>query len=261
MQDYWVKQDVNKPLYPDLIWSRPENRNQAGKLLIVGGNSQSFAAAAASYNESVTAGIGTAKVLLPDSLQKTVGRIIENGEYAPSTPSGSFSRQALAEILSYSHWADMVIMAGDLARNSETAIMLEQYVSKYQGLLCLTKDALDYFVFNPLIVTDRPNTLIVASFSQLQKIFVNAKSTTAVTFDMDIIRFVDTLHDFSIKHPAALIVKHLDNIFVAYNGQVSSTKIDSTDIWRIKYASRSCVWWIQNQDKAFEALTTSIIKT
>src|SRR4051812_45465462 len=133
MQEYWQKQAATEPLFSDLLWSRPENRAHAGKLLIVGGNAQGLAAPAAAYSAATEAGIGTARVLLPDSLQKTVGRVFEAGEYAPSTPSGSFSRNALAELLAMSNWADGVLLAGDFGRNSETAIMLEQLVAKYEG--------------------------------------------------------------------------------------------------------------------------------
>src|SRR5471032_3085314 len=108
MRDYWHKQAADKPLYPDLLWSRPENRAQAGKLLIVGGNAHGFAAAGEAYAEATKAGVGTARVLLPDSLQKTVGKVFEAGEYAPSTPSGSFAKRALAELLAMAEWADGV---------------------------------------------------------------------------------------------------------------------------------------------------------
>src|SRR5258708_25670424 len=99
MDSYWHKQSSDKPLFPNLIWSRPEQTNQAGKLLIVGGNQHGFSAPAEAYQEAESAGIGTCRVLLPDKLQKTVGRILENGEYAPSTPSGSFSKSALSTLL------------------------------------------------------------------------------------------------------------------------------------------------------------------
>src|SRR3982750_2547854 len=115
---YWHKQTAEKPLFPDMLWSRPENKRQAGKLLVVGGNVHGFAAAATAYAEAGKAGIGTARVLLPDSLQKTVGRVLEAGEYAPSTPSGSFSQRALAELLEMASWADGTLLAGDFGRNS-----------------------------------------------------------------------------------------------------------------------------------------------
>ncbi len=68
-------------------------------MLIGGGNAHGFAAAGEAHGEAAKAGIGTARVILPDSLQKTVGKVFEAGEYAPSTPSGSFSQKALAELL------------------------------------------------------------------------------------------------------------------------------------------------------------------
>ena len=46
---YWHKQTVEKPLFPDILWSRPQNKRQAGKLLIVGGHAESFAAVGEAY--------------------------------------------------------------------------------------------------------------------------------------------------------------------------------------------------------------------
>lgn len=256
--DYWVKQEPDKPLFPDLLWSRPENRNQAGKLLIVGGNAHGFAAAAEAYAEATKAGIGTTRVLLPDSLQKTVG--LAAGEYAPSTPSGSFSQKALAELLTMSRWADGVLLAGDLGRNSETAILLEQFIKKYEGQLTITQDALDYFTKSHQNLLDRENTLVVASFAQLQKLAIAAKFPTALTFDMDFLRLVEALHEFSQVHSANVIVKRQENIFVAVGGQVSSTKLkDNLEIWRVRTAAHAAVWWLQNPAKTFEALSTSLI--
>lgn len=260
MQNYWHKQTADQPLFPDLLWSRPENRAQAGKLLIIGGNAHGFAAAGEAFAEASSAGIGTARVLLPDSLQKTVGRVLEAGEYAPSTPSGSFSKKALAELLALSQWADAVLLAGDLGRNSETAILFEQFISKYAGLLTLTKDAADYFIKAPVTLLKRDKTLLVISFAQLQELAASAKFTTAFTFDMDFLRLVDTLHEFTSHYPAGVVVKHLQTLFVAVNGQVSSTKIDpDQDIWRVKTAAHASTWWLQNPTRPFEALTCSLV--
>src|SRR3989338_4168466 len=103
---YWFKQDSEQPLFLDLIWSRPENKNQSGKLLIVGGNLYGFGAPAEAYAVAGQAGIGTARVVLPAAIKKAVGSFIENGTFAPSTPSGSFSQTALDELLDQSDWAD-----------------------------------------------------------------------------------------------------------------------------------------------------------
>lgn len=256
---YWHQQTGDKPLYPDLLWSRPENKRLAGKLLVVGGNLHGFAAPATAYNEALKAGIGTARVLLPDSLQKTVGRVLEAGEYAPSTPSGSFARQALDELLAMTGWADGVLLAGDFGRNSETAILLEQLLAKYNGQLTLTKDAADYFAKTPEGLLSRNETTLVVSFSQLQQLASSAHFTKPFTFDMDLLRLIDTLHEFTSQYPVAIIVKHLENIFVAVNGEVSTTKLDNDiEIWRVQTAAHAAVWWLQNPTKTFEALTTSL---
>ncbi len=259
MQDYWVKQEAGKPLFPDLLWSRPENRNAAGKLLVVGGNAHGFAAAAEAFAEAGRAGGGRVRVLLPDSLQKTVGKVLEAGEYAPSTPSGSFSQRAMAELLALSQWADGTLLAGDFGRNSETAILLEQFSQKYDGQLTITQDALDYFTKSPTTLIGRPETLVVASFAQLQKLATGSGSTKAFKFDMTLLQLVEVLHDFSLEHPVAIVVKHLENVLVALNGQVSSTKLaEDIEIWRIKTAAHAAAWWLQNPTNPFEALTTSL---
>jgi hypothetical protein len=261
MRDYWHKQTVEQPLYPDLLWSRPENKRQAGKLLIVGGNAHGFAAAGEAYGKAAKAGIGTARVLLPDSLQKTVGRVFEAGEYAPSTPSGSFSRQALAELQAMSAWADATLVAGDLGRNSETAILLEQFMTKYSGLLTITKDAANYFINTPKPLLARQNSLLVISFAQLQKLATKARFPMALTFEMDFLRLIDALHEFTKSHQPFIVVKHLQTIFVAVNGQVSTTKLaEDIDIWRVKTAAAAAVWWLQNPGQTFEALTSAVIQ-
>ena len=256
---WWHRQAPEKPLHPDLLWSRPQNKRQAGKLLIVGGNVHGFAAAGEAYSQAIKAGIGTARVLLPDSLQKTIGKVFEAGEYAPSTPSGSFAQTAQGELLELAAWADSVLLAGDFGRNSETAIVLEKFVDKYNGRLTLTKDAVDYFIKTPSALLDRVDCLLVPSFAQLQKLAIKASLTTVLTFSMDFLRLVDALHELTDKYQAGIIIKHLQTIFVALNGEVSTTKLDEDlETWRVATATRAAVWWLQNPGKPFEAMTASL---
>lgn len=258
--EYWQKQTADQPLFPDLIWSRPEHRSQAGKLGIIGGHAQSFAAAATAYGIADKAGVGVARVLLPDSLEKTVGRMFAAGEYAPSTPSGSFSRQALGAALELATWSDGLLLAGDLGHNSETAILLEKLAHDYRQQLTLTKDAVDYFTTAPTPLLERENTLLVLSFAQLQKFATQAHFPRAFTFSMDLLRLIEYLHEFTLQHPLAIIVKHLDRLIVATDGQVSSTKLAAElPTWRVPTAARASVWWLQNPNKPFQALTTAIV--
>lgn len=257
---YWLKQTKEKPLFPDLMWSRPEMKSQAGKLLVLGGNVHGFAAAAESYSEATKAGAGSVRVLLPDSLQRTVGRVFEAGEYVPSTPSGSFSRQALSDVLAASLWSDAVMLAGDFGHNSETAVLLESFLDKSQGMCAITQDALDYFTKTPLKLLERQGTLITASFAQLQRMASAARFPKAFTFDMGLIRLVEQLHEFSLAHPASIIVRHLDNTLAAVSGMVSTTqKTDDEDIWRVRTCSNAIVWWMQNPSRPLEALSCALV--
>jgi len=257
---YWSKQAAGKPLFPELEWSRPENKQQAGKLLVVGGNAYGFAAPAEAYMEAARAGVGLTRVVLPLRVKSLVGKVLESVEFAMSNPSGGFSQLALGDLLMQADWADGVLLAGDFGRNSETAILLEKFLAKHTGQATLTKDAVDYFTAAPQTLLARPATTLVLSFAQLQKLAIAAHFTTAFTFDMDFLRLIDALHDFTRQHSVHIVTKHLDNIFVAVNGQVSSTKLkEEVKVWRIKTAARTCVWWLQNPTKPFEALTTAVL--
>lgn len=257
---FWHKQTVEQPLFPDLLWSRPEHKAQAGKLLIIGGNAHGFAAVAEAFSSATQAGVGTVRVLLPDCLQKTIGRGLAIGEYAPSTPSGSFAGQALDELLAASAWADATLLAGDLGHNSETAVLLEKFITKYTGQLVLVQDSVDYFGAQATLALSRADTLLVTSFAQLQKLAGNIRFPQAFTSSMDLLRFIDGLHNLTQQQAASIIVKHLDNLVVAVDGRVSTTKLAATSAnWPGGTAAQAAVWWLQNPTKTFEALTTSLL--
>jgi hypothetical protein len=259
-KEYWVRQEPKVPRYPELEWSRPENRQQAGKLLIIGGNAHGFATPAEAYTIAIKAGIGTARVLLPNAIQKIVGPVLENGEFAASTPSGSFSQQALGEFLDLGAWADGTLLSGELGRNAETAILLEKFLAKHQGAVTITKDAVDYITSAPQTALHRADTLLVLSLSQLQRLGIATHFGLPITFSMDLLHLVDWLHSFTRTFGLYIIVYHLEHILIAVNGMVSSTKTNTENqLWRLEAASKAAVWWLQNPSKAFEAITTSLV--
>ena len=262
MQGYWHKQTTKQPLFPDLLWSRPETKNQAGKLLIVGGNAHGFAAPADAYAEADRAGVGLKRVLLPQHVKALLpSPLAKQMEFAPSNASGSFARAALAELLDAAGWADGVLLAGDLGRNSETAIVLEQLASKYRGPLTITQDAADYFTKSPLELLRRPNTALVISFAQAQKVAASARFASALRYEMDLTRLVEALHHFTTQYPITLVTTHHENLIVATGGQVSTTQLQTEQkIWRVKTAAHVATWQLQNPDKPFAAVSTAILK-
>lgn len=250
----WLKQTPGKPLFPDVLWNRPENKRYAGKLLIIGGQQQSFNAVSAAYSAAVKAGIGTARVILPDSLQKMLVKLFPEAEYAPSTPIGSFSRQALDMLLEAGAWSDCVLLAGDFGRNSETAILLESFINKYNGPLGLTGDSLDYFQNSNATLLRRANTVIVTEVSKLQKI---AQGQAALKQIADLAVLVRQLSDWSKNIKPAIVTTHQNQIIVACQEQISTTPLNQqSDTTAL--AAYASVWRLQQPQKAFEAITTAV---
>jgi len=255
---YWLRQ-IDKPLFPELEWSRPETRTQAGRLLIVGGNGYEFKVPANAYGDALDAGIGTATVLLPNSMQRVVSDIFPEAEFAPSTPSGSFARASLAPMLDLATRANGVLLAGDIGRNSETTVLIETFLQKYQGQATLTKDAADVFVQQPLSLLHRPDTLLVLAMGQLRQLGTAARFPRAFTTGMDLAQLVESLHEFTGSFPLAVITKHQGQYVIAVSGQVSTTQ-DETDttVWRLLVSAHASVWWLQNPSKTLESLSTAV---
>ena len=255
---YWHKQAA-QPLFPELEWSRPENKQQAGKLLIIGGNEFGFVAPADAYSAAEQAGIGAARMVLPDSLSRYIGKTFTAGTLAPSTPSGSFGQAAYATFTDEAAWADGVLIAGDVGRNSETTMVLEHFFETYEGRVTITKDAADLFCVQPSSILQRSTTLLVISLGQLQKLGVGAKFSRAFTSSMGLVQLVESLHEFTKRYAPHIVVKHHDQLVVAVSGEVSTTKLVSElPVWRLKTAATASVWWLQNPSKPFEALTSAV---
>jgi hypothetical protein len=248
----WLKQ-TDGPLFEDMLWSRPQNRRQAGKLLIAGGHSENFSAVARAYAAAGKAGAGTVRVLLPLSLQKTLGRAFPEAEFADSTPIGSFSRQALGLFLELSDWADGVLLAGEFGRNSETAVLLENYVTKYPGRLSLAGDSLDYFGSDPKPIVDRPMTTIAGSLSQVQKL----SKKVAIKQSADLVQILNMLSIWTSETEAGLITEHGGQIIVAHKGKISSTPASGREISE-ETGAYAGVWDLQQTGEPFKALTTSV---
>lgn len=258
MHDYWLRQSEDSPLFPDILWSRPESKAGAGKIGIIGGHAHGFGAPGIAYMTSLNAGVGVCRVLLPDAVKKVVRGILPDADFAPSTPSGSFAKLAHSDMQSIANWSDCVILAGDVGRNSETAILLEDFVRNYSGLLSVTHDAVDYFKEIPLQLVDRPDTLIGLSLSQLQKFFINTPTITPITYSMSTPQLVEALHTYTELHPACIATKHNDLLFVSHKGQVVTSKY-SEKVWRVNITARASVFWLQNPSQQFEAVATSLI--
>lgn len=236
-------------------------KSSAGKLLIVGGHAQSFAAPAAAYGAAEKAGIGAARVVLPASLERTLGHIFPATDFAPSNPSGGFATNALAELLTAGEWADGVLLAGDMGRNSESLSTAENFATKYTGRLAITKDSADFFCRQPQSLLNRQETLLVISMGQLQRLGLALKLPYAFTLEAGLLQLVERLHEFTMSIPNIyLVTRQQDSYIVAVKGEVCTSPIPGGEaIWRVSVAASATTWWVQNPTKPFEAIVTSLL--
>lgn len=252
----WLTQTADKPLFPDLLWSRPENKRQAGKLLIIGGSKHGFAAPVTAYNAALAAGIGSARVILPEALKKALGTSFAEAEFVSNTPSGSLARRSLDAILENSKWADSVLLAGDFGRNSETAILLSSFMEKFDGQVMVSQDGLDYFLDNNSPLLRRQNTSSVINMGKLQKLGKNNRPSPSIRHAMTLHELVKALAEYE----ASIITKHADNYVVSNGGKVSTTVSKKEQNWQIELAAYAAVWQLQNPTRLFEALTAAVFE-
>jgi ADP-dependent NAD(P)H-hydrate dehydratase / NAD(P)H-hydrate epimerase len=257
--DYWKQQPAGSHLYPDIEWSKPEQKGLAGRLGIIGGNKLGFAGVAEAYQTATDTGVGQVRVLLPDALRQTIPPAITDAVFAPTNQSGSLTKDAIIEMNTVGEWAQSVLLIGDAGRSSETAIAYEEFVKKYQGQLVITRDAIDLLKNTPQILAERPNTLLVASFAQLQKLFQTLYYPKILTFSMQLTNLVEALHKFTITYPVTLVTLHKEVLLVTHGGNVTSTPwANPMAIWRGQTAAKATVYWLWNPGKPLEAVTTGV---
>jgi len=257
---YWTKQDADKALYPDITWSKPEQRHARGKLGIIGGQKNSFIAVSDNYQVALDVGAGDVKLVLPDSLKKDIASFNIDVIYSPSNQSGSFSRASTETFRALSDWSQMTIIIGDLGKNSETAIALEYFIKDYAGPLVITRDGVDLLIESASDLASRNDTLLVISFSQLQKLFQKIYYPVVLTHSMNVIQLVEAIHKFTISYPATIAVLYQNQIFIADEGMVTSTPFTNTMSYiKGNLATKMALYWLWNPNKKLAGLTASIL--
>jgi hypothetical protein len=256
---YWLRQTADKPLFPNVEWSKPEQRSNAGRLGIIGGNKLGFAGVAEAYSSALQAGVGEVRVLLPDVLRKTIPSTITDTVFGATNPSGGLAHDAQTEMKSIGEWANEVLLIGDAGRNSETAILYEHFLNEYAGPLTITRDAVDLIKNGSSAIVERPTTLLVVSFAQLQKLFQSVYYPKILTFSMQLTSLVEALHKFTITYPVGITVLHKDFLVVAVAGDVTTTEWQNPmAIWRGSVATKAASYWLWNTNSLLKAVTASI---
>jgi len=193
-------------------------------------------------------------------LRKTIPATITDTVFGASNPSGSLAREATSELHALGQWANGILMIGDAGRNSETAILYEDFLLDYTGPLTITRDAIDLVKNNASVLVERPHTLLVASFAQVQKLFQAVYYPKILTFSMQLTQLVEALHKFTITYPVAIAVLHKDYLIVAHAGNITTTQWQNPmAIWRGSVATQAACYWLWNPEKPLEAVTASLV--
>jgi hypothetical protein len=252
----WQKQ-TDKPLFEDLIWSRPENKRHAGKLLIIGGQAGEFVQTARAFEAANRAGAGHIRVLLPESLRK-VAQVIPDVEFAPANKSGSFARNALAEWFDLAGWADHTLLAGDFGKNSETTTIIDGFLLRGNCPATINLGSLASIGIRLEQLANMPLTLVIDR-SMLQKfgtalsLQVPIKSTTPTD------RLAEIIHEISRGKRTNFVIQDEGWIWTAVEGKVISTKSKPIDDSQLSAAC--AVWLMQNPKRPLEALATACFET
>jgi NAD(P)H-hydrate repair Nnr-like enzyme with NAD(P)H-hydrate dehydratase domain len=257
---YWRTQETSKPLFPDIEWNKPERRDQAGRLGIIGGNKLGFAGVAEAYQTALSTGVGEVRALLPDVLKKVIPTTITDTQFAATNPSGGLSREALSYMYALGEWSQHILLVGDAGRNSETALVYDDFISAYSGPLTVTRDAIDLVKNNNHLLVERENTTLILSFAQLQKVFQSVYYPKMITFSMQLAGLVEALHKFTLTYPVTLVTLHKEHLIIAHGGDVVTQAWDSPlRIWRGETAARAAAYLLWTPSKPLQAISASVV--
>lgn len=260
MISYWQKQSSTKPLFPDIEWDKPEQRTQAGKLAIIGGNKLGFIAVNDAYDTANELGAGQIRAILPDVLKKSIPPTITDAVFIPSNMSGGFSRDAIPEIIAAANWSNVCLLVGDMGRNSETAMALERLLDVYDGHLVVTRDAVELLRQVSEKLVSRDKTTLVLSFAQLQKVMQSVYYPRILSFSMQLMQLVDALHKFTITYPSTIVTFHHQQLIVAHGGEVVTQEFNEPmAIWRGFTATKAATYLLWSPSRPLEAIATSFI--
>lgn len=267
---YWQKQ--TQPLFADLIWNIPTQK--IGHAFVVGGNSQNFSTVVR-ISEFVTKQFPFSHVVtaLPDALRGKLPTLPEL-ELLPSTSSGSLAKSYRLDEFFIRSDASLVI--GDLSKNAATAVALADAISATHhpdesdlpapnsNIIVLTRDTIDLLANEMSRILIRPNTILVASMAQLQKVFRAVYYPRMILLSQPLLPAIETLHKFTLTYPATLVTFHQENVIVAHDGKVVTTHIIDTEyspisLWSGQLAARVMALNAYNPHKLLEATSAAIL--
>ncbi len=255
VEEFWLNQ-TDKPLFPEILWSRPEQQSKAGSVAVLVGASDHLANASQSFLQANQAGRGQVTLVLPDTLARKVPHQPEI-IFAKSNPSGSLSESAGDQIKQHLQSADALLVPGSVGHNSETQrLLLELLQFRLDLPVVLSQDGFDTIEHDLQRFLNQDSIVLLMSLEQLQKAAKHLKRAHPITSTMSVHDLVMQLHDLTQTLPATLGVFHQQKLLVAAGGSVSSTDVSASDPIS-ELATNAAVLLAEKLGPTFEVVTSA----
>jgi hypothetical protein len=102
----------------------------------------------------------------------------------------------------------------------------------------LTKDSIELLNSEVVLLSKRPNTIIVCSYSQLQKMAKELNDQTPFLYSDELVHIVNHLHEFTKNYSVGIVTKHGDYLIASHGGEVVTTeRKDLDELWCLQKAS------------------------
>ena len=206
------------------------------------------------------------RILLPESLRKTVPPSTPNVTFAPSEPSGGFSKAAEPILMAAASESDITLFVGDLGKNAVTSTTIASVIKNTTRPIILTRDTIDLITPESPTWIDRSNLTLLLTLPQLQKLFRAIYYPRVITLSQPLNQLVETLHKFTITYGFCTVATlHTDQFVVSAGGQVVTTPLSNTKYSPLslfaagELAAITAVFQIRQPVYPLEAAATAIL--
>ncbi len=217
---------LNLKDFESIAWSRPENKRQASKVVILGGSKDHFADTSGYYQELKDITGIKLSLILPDYLSKLVGTKDPNIIFVEGHKTGGyFIRESSNQIIQIINGADTCLMSGEIGRSSETQQFIEHVVDSCKSQTVITESALNCFAENYLEnLLLKEGVAICIDTPALTRLGKNIKFEKAFISNLGFAQKIDYLEMITKKYSATLVISDNDTIWCAKSGEVFYSK-------------------------------------
>ncbi len=246
----------DRPLYDDVIYSRPEQRRIAGRLLLAGGHSGSFHPLAQIYDEARTAGIGKIVLVMPDSLKKIVGNLLSDAIFAPSGPGGAFAKDAAERVLALATDTEGLILA-DFSQNAEAGIVMREILAGYSGIKCITPEIISSFKTELAEIKELRKSFWLCDLRTARLAIAALEVAAVLPLDASRLAVAGAakLLANGIGHPC--VIAGINQVFVSDGDTVTVTELIKA-IGINQLTAWLTVWLLQQPQTPLKTLTTAV---